>query len=385
MQKRSIILLSILILALGATVSGIYVLYKWNKPLGPSLDLPTYTPDNSSNTSISAISSSSGSANSSTLANQVSASNPLITSTQAANSIQPATSMPSPAPTHQPLCGGPATLTILAVGSDERSTGYLYGLADSIHIIRIDFSAPNIMVIDFPRDLWVEIPGISDHYGITHGKLNQAYLFGNPGMGYYDGPGEGPGLLARTMDLNFGLRVDHYIAIDTQTFVRFIDTVGGVDVNVESPIDLNEGTATPDPWYYLSAGTHHLDGKLALMLATNRIPSTFQRMKYQKIILSALREKLFSPAMLPKLPGLVAKFINSVQTDLSPKEINSLICIGQAVPKENIKADSFPQEMFKADVTYDEYRNVTTFVYDVDFNKLRAMITDFMHGIWPMP
>jgi anionic cell wall polymer biosynthesis LytR-Cps2A-Psr (LCP) family protein len=132
-------------------------------------------------------------------------------------------------------------------------------------------------------------------------------------------------------------------------------------------------------------GTHHLDGELALTLATNRIPTTFQRMKYQKIILGALREKLLSPSMLPKLPQLVAKFITSSQTDLSPNEINNLICIAQAVPKDNIRADSFPQEMFKANVTYDQYRNVTTFVYDVDFDKLRAMIAEFMNGIWPMP
>jgi LCP family protein required for cell wall assembly len=374
MRKSRIILLILIIVFLGAAASGIYMLSRWNKPLGPSLELPTYTPGTNPVNSFSSLSSS-----------PIISSNPVITSTQAADSVQVPTPTTSPAPTHQPLCGGPASMTILAIGSDERSTGYLYGLADSIHVIRIDFTIPNIMVIDFPRDLWVEIPGISDHYGITNGKLNQAYLYGNPGMGYYDGPGEGPGLLARTLDLNFGLRVDHYLAVDTQTFVRFIDAVGGVDINVESPIDLNEGAVTPDPRYYLSVGMHHLNGELALVLATNRLPSTFQRMKYQKIILSALREKLLSSAMLPKLPGLVAKFVTSVQTDFSPKDINNLICIGQAVTQGNIQADSFPQEMFKATDIYDQYRKVNTFVYEADFNKLRAMIAEFMQGIWPMP
>jgi len=276
-------------------------------------------------------------------------------------------------------------MTILAIGSDQRGTSYLYGLADSIHVVRIDFSIPNIMVIDFPRDLWVEIPGIADHYGITHGKLNQAYLFGNPGMGYYDGPGEGPGLLARTLDLNFGLRVDHYVAIDTQTFVRMIDAVGGVDITIDYPIDLNYGNDKPDSKLFIPVGTHHLDGELALALATNRVPTTFRRMEYQKIILSALRKKLLTPEMIPQIPQLVVRFITSVQTDLSPSDINSLICIAQAVPNESILADSFPQEMFTANDIYDPYRNVTTFIYDVDFNQLRAMIAEFMNGIWPMP
>lgn len=377
MQKHRIILLVLLIIALGATVSGVYLLYRWNKPLGPALDLPTYTPGNNSNPLLSANVSNPAAPDSTSI--------PETVSSLSANSDLPVIPTPIPTATSKPLCGGPATMTILAIGSDQRGTGYLYGLADSIHIVRIDYSAPNVMVIDFPRDLWVEIPDISDHYGITHGKLNQAYLYGNPGMGYYDGPGEGPGLMARTLDLNFGLRVDHYLAVDTHTFVRFIDAVGGVDVIVDSPIDLNFEMKTPSPRYYLSVGTHHLDGELALVLATNRIPSTFQRMKYQKIILSALREKLLSPDMLPKLPKLVTQFLTSIQTDLSLKEINQLICIAQAVPKANIEADSFPQEMFAANLTYDEYRNVETFTYDVDFDKLRDMIADFMNGIWPMP
>jgi len=74
-----------------------------------------------------------------------------------------------------------------------------------------------------------------------------------------------------------------------------------------------------------------------------------------------------------------------VQTDLSPSDINSLICIAQAVPNENIVADSFPREMFKASDIFDPYRNVNTFIYEVDFNQLRAMIAEFMNGIWPMP
>ena len=276
-------------------------------------------------------------------------------------------------------------MTILAIGSDQGGTGYLYGLADSIHIMHIDFVTPKIMVIDFPRDLWVEIPGISDHYGITHGKLNQAYFFGNPGMGYYDGPGEGPGLMARTLDLNFDLRVDHYVAIDTRTFVNMIDAVGGVDVVVDSPIDLSYGIINPGPDYFLSVGTHHLDGEQAYLLATNRIPTTFQRMKYNKIILSALREKMLRPEMLPKIPQLAGQFIPSVQPDFTLKDIESLICIAKAVPVSIIQAESLPQEMFTSGSIYDPYRKVNTFVYQADFERISLMMMDFTNGIWPLP
>jgi LCP family protein required for cell wall assembly len=374
MRRQNIVLLIVIIIALGGTSLALTAFYRWNKPLGPTLDLPTLTPMVFGINPLPPIPDL-----------EASTSDPAVSSTPFLGDSATATPVSSPMPTSQPLCGGPQTMTILAIGSDERSTGYQYGLADSIHVARIDFSKLDIMVIDFPRDLWVEIPGISDHFGITHGKLNQAYFFGNPGMGYYDGPGEGPGLMARTLDLNFGLRVDHYLAIDTQTFVKMVDAVGGIDVEVDDPIDLSYGVYNSGPQYYLAVGTHHLDGEMAYTLATNRIPTTFQRMKYEKIVLSALREKLLNPEYLPKIPKLVTQFITSVQTDFSPSEINTLICIVQAVPKENIQVDSFPQDMFTAGSVYDPYRRVTTFIYEVDIDRLRAMVAEYMAGIWPMP
>jgi hypothetical protein len=78
-------------------------------------------------------------------------------------------------------------MLVLAAGAD--SNDYLYGLSDVIRIARLDFVEPSITVVSLPRDLWVEIPGIEQPYGYTHGKLNQAYFFGGPGMGYYDGAG----------------------------------------------------------------------------------------------------------------------------------------------------------------------------------------------------
>jgi LCP family protein required for cell wall assembly len=373
-----ILLLLLLVVLLGFTAAGIYVIFTWEKPLGPALNLPTYTAPVSQPLPLATQATT-------PLANLPKTTLQPGISTPAGGVVQPNQPASTLLPTAKPLCGGPEVMTILLIGSDARSNSYLYGLADSIHVMRIDFTVPNIMVVDFPRDLWVEIPGISDHHGITHGKLNQAYLYGNPGMGYYDGSGEGPGLLAHTLDYNYGMRVDHYIAVNRQTFVKMIDAVGGVDVNLKSSVDLNSKHGTPDPHFVLQAGNNHLDGEQALRLASDRIPTTFQRMKYEKLILSALREKLLTPAMLPKLPGMAADFIGSVQTNLSPSDINSLICISQSVPKDNIMADSFPQDMFKAEVTYDENRDVTTFIYGVDNAAFRAMVAEFMNGIWPMP
>ncbi|NJD58917.1 MAG: hypothetical protein C3F13_08680 [Anaerolineales bacterium] len=378
MRLSMILLLLLLVVLLGLTAAGIYVIFSWEKPLGPALNLPTYTAPISQPLPIATQVAT-------PLVNLAEATPQAAISTQVNEFEQPSSPSSTLEPSAQPLCGGPPIMTILMIGSDARSTGYLYGLADSVHVVRIDYTKPDVMMVDFPRDLWVEIPGISDHHGITHGKLNQAYLYGNPGMGYYDGDGAGPGLLALTLDYNYGMRADHYIAVDRQTFVKMIDAIGGVDVKLNSPVDLNDIHDTPEPRMVLQAGMNHLDGEQSLRLASDRNPTTFQRMKYEKLILSALREKLLTPEMLPKLPLLAARFIGSVQTDLSLSEINSLICISQEIPTDNIMADSFPHDMFTAEVTYDENRDVNTFIYGVDNIALRAMVSKFMNGIWPMP
>ena len=344
----------------------------WNKPLGPSLGLSTSTPQK-----VAALPDSVGVV----VEGVITHTEPTPTPQSLLSQI--VTKLIKPADNSKALCNGPAVMTLLLVGSDERSEGYLYGLADSIRIVRIDFTVPSVMMVDVPRDLWVEIPGISDHYDITHGKLNQAYFFGNPGMGYYDGPGEGPGLLARTLDQNFGVQVDHYLAVDIKTFVRIIDAMDGIDIYLDSTFDLNQNHDGENPEYVLEPGIHHLDGTMALRLAMNRYPTIYQRARNQNIVLHAIQAKLLTPAMLPQLPKLVAQFSGSVQTDLSPNDVNKLICISDMLTKENTTVVAFPDEMFTGDRVYDPYRKVNTYILDADFNLIGAYFTDFMNGTWP--
>jgi LCP family protein required for cell wall assembly len=370
-RKRLITILAVeVIIAVGALVFILAAF--WYKPLGPSLDLPPTT------------------------SVQVQDTIPLPEVTpEAQASIPDPTSTPSSLISHivtmlqpksvlsQPLCGGPSEMTILLVGSDERKDDYYYGLADSIRLVRINFVTPSVMLLDIPRDLWVEIPDISDHYGITHGKLNQAYFFGNPGMGYYDGPGEGPGLLGRTLELNFGVHVDHYLAMDVKTFVNLIDTLGGIDIHLDSRIDLNENRDGANPDLVYEPGDYHLNGAEALRLARSRVPTIFQRARFQNIVLQSIENKLLTPEMIPQWPQIISQFTRAVQTDLSPNQISQLVCIGQSVAKENITTVAFPDEMFKSGSIYDPYRQVYTYILDVDNNQLLSYFDDFMHGTWP--
>ncbi len=293
-------------------------------------------------------------------------------------------SMPTPTVTATPvtLCGGPPVMTLLAIGSDTRSNTYAYGLSDVMRVVRVDFVNGKIMVLSFPRDLYVEIPGIAEHGGITHGKLNQAYLYGNPGFGYYDGPGEGPGLLALTLEHNFGLHVDHYVAVNMQTFVHIVDALGGIDIDLPYTVDGRDVGQDHRSDLVFRAGHHHLNGQQALTLARLRPNGVFARTEVQSLILYALRDRLTSPDVLPKLPDLIAAFDDSVQTDLTPEQISQLVCLATHIQSPDLIFVYFPEELFKGTRINDPVLGYT-FVWDVDFNLLRAYVAHFMAGTWP--
>jgi LCP family protein required for cell wall assembly len=270
---------------------------------------------------------------------------------------------------------------ILLVGSDARSDSYKVGLSDSMRVVRVDFTVPSVQVVTYPRDLYVEIPEISDHHNITHGKLNQAFLYGNPGYNYYDGPGRGSGLLALTLDKNFGAQVDHYIAVNIQTFVRIVDEMGGIDIDLPYTID-GRVKRSKDPNRYFPAGKQHLNGYRTMLLARMRPGGDFQRIEIQNLILQAVAEKLLSPATLLELPKLIHTFQDSVQTDLGPAEFAQLLCLRTKLDQQNILFGNFPERLFKNGRVHDPVLGSTS-ILEADFGALQEYVNRFNQGDWP--
>ena len=337
----------------------------WQQPLGPALQIPsvtpfpmpaTWTPDPNA-----------------------------LATLRAAPTTSPVLQA-SPLPTltaNVGLCGAPPVMNILAIGADTRGDNYNYGLADVIRLVRVDFVNPKVTVLEIPRDLWVEIPDIADNLnGQTHEKLNQAYLYGNPVFGYTDDPARGPGLLARTLTLNFGTQIDHYAAVNMRTFEKIVNAVGGIDVTLPATVDGRTATDTNKRLLF-PEGTHHLDGTRALTLARVRIEGGFARADNQNRVLCALRDKLTSPSVLPRIPELIRSFQGAILTDLSPEQLGQLACIGPQIPSGNIVFASFPSEHFELTRQYDPVFKSNISVWDVDFEILRSYISLFNNGAWP--
>jgi LCP family protein required for cell wall assembly len=272
---------------------------------------------------------------------------------------------------------------ILLIGSDSRGDSYKYGLADVIRLARVDFVNAKVTVLEFPRDLWVKIPDIEDNLnGQDQEKLNQAYLYGNPGFGYTGDPAQGPGLLARTLALNFGAQIDHYAAVNMRTFVNIVNAVGGIDVYLPEAVDGRTAEDMSDRLIF-PAGQLHLTGDRALTLARIRIEGGFVRTENQNRVLCALRDQLASPAVIEDIPALIQSFEDNVQTDLSPQQISQLACIGTMIEPGDIRFADFPEDLFNVTRTYDPVFGKEVSILKTDFDILRDYVLKFNEGTWP--
>jgi len=393
MSKRSIIWAVVGGVVLILVAAGLIYLpnlqQQWSTPLGPALDLPTYTPTVDLPSASSAATGAAAVSDKANIAATASSGQVIVTALPgnaiAASGLQTVVPSPNPTPTPKPLCGGPPVMTVLGVGADHgETTNYRYGLGDAIKIARIDFVTPKVTVLSIPRDLWVNIPDLDPKFNITQGKLNQSYFYGSPGMGYYTGSGGQPGLMARTLDLNFGLRVDHYGAVNMEVFKKLVDAVGGIDVYLPTDVDGTPIDAKTANMGYFYAGQQHFNGDKALRFSRIRKRyNDFTRADNQNIVICALEKKLTQPEVLTKIPQIIAAFKGQVLTDLSPEQFGQLACLLPKLDRKNIIMTGLPEEIFSSDRQYSPMQKDLTYVLKVDNSVIRDYISQFMAGTWP--
>ncbi|MFN2146674.1 MAG: LCP family protein [Anaerolineales bacterium] len=296
------------------------------------------------------------------------------------------TSIPMPTFTPDAMCGTDPEMLILAIGIDYRKGNYTYGLADVIRLVKVDFVTPRVSVMTLPRDFWVEVPGISNHYGITHSKLNQSYFYGTEAMGYYDGPGGGAGLLARTIDLNYGFQAEHYGVVNMNVLIEMIDAIGGVDIYLDQGIDARDNPDSLEKWKIYPRGWNHLDGKRAVYYARIRhIDNVFGRTDRQTEILCAVKSKLLSANAVMGIPDMITAFSDNVLTDLSPAQLSQLACLAPRLSWDNIIFARLPEDEMTGTTMYNPNMKINDFIWDMDNAAIRRYVAGFLDGSWPPP
>jgi len=226
-------------------------------------------------------------------------------------------------------------VTILLLGVDKREGEHGPWRTDTMILGTIDPQSKTAGMLSIPRDLWVPVPGYGDN------RINSANFVGDRDK--Y--PGGGPALAVKTVEYNFGVSVHYYVLLDFDGFEKIIDTIGGIDVNVERTL---HDEKYPDPslddpnrvkTIHFEAGLQHMDGKAALEYARSRkSTSDFDRSRRQMQIILAVREQALRLNLIPRVPELMVTLADTVQTDLQPGNIITLARLAGEIDQESLKS-----------------------------------------------
>ena len=227
---------------------------------------------------------------------------------------------------------GTKRVTVLLLGLDYRDwEAGETPRSDSMILLTVDPLSKTAGMMSIPRDIWTIIPGF-DYY-----KINTAYFLGER----YQLPGGGPELARQTVENFLGVPVDYYAQINFNTFVEFIDALGGLDMKIKNPIKVDP--VGPGNTIILEPGTQTLSGAVTLAYARNRYTEfdDFDRAQRQQEVMMAIRNQVVNLNMLPtlvaKAPELYASMSKGIQTNLTLDDIIRLANLAQSIPPESIK------------------------------------------------
>ena len=224
---------------------------------------------------------------------------------------------------------------VLIMGVDKREDDV--GRSDTLMIATIDPRFDQATLLSIPRDTRVKIRGRG------YDKINAAYAYG------------GVGLTESTVENFLGIDIDHYVMIDTSSFVKIIDAIGGVDIDVEKrmfyedPWDDNGGLVID-----LYPGQQHMDGKTAVTYVRYRdSEGDIGRVQRQQAFMAACMDKVTSPEIVPRIPKIVREVIDAVETDMSLRQLLELAGALKAAAQNGLETDMVPgYPLYIDDISY---------------------------------
>jgi len=242
---------------------------------------------------------------------------------------------------------------ILILGADFRPGDTAFR-TDSMMVAHVDPKNLKVWILSIPRDTRVEIPGHGAH------KITEAHVYGGA-----------EAAISATEKLT-GLKINHYLEANFQGFVKAVDALGGVWVNVPVTINDTEADNTHgNVASHIDAGYQLLDGNHALTFVRARhqfVDQDFSRMKNQQIFFKALADQVAKVDNIAKLPGVVSAVAPYITTDMS---LVDMIKLAQALKGAGSK------NLYTATVQGEWH---SPFIY-VDQDNLDKLVGDIKNGV----
>ena len=225
--------------------------------------------------------------------------------------------------TEPPKATADDIVNILLVGQSSRA-GEESRMADTTMLVSINTFDGTVTLFSVLRDSYVKLP---DYKGHTCGRAKFTVCYG---LGYQWGDIAGAMEMTNIcMRYNFGVEVDYNIEIDFESFIRVVDLMGGIE------IELTEAEAqylnNDDLYvtYDVEPGLQYLDGMAALSYARMRkaegdADSDIKRSARQRLVLETLLNKVRGLS-LPELQRCADILLPEITTTMTPGDIMNLL------------------------------------------------------------
>ena len=235
-------------------------------------------------------------------------------------------------------------VNILFVGQAARA-GEEETMADSTMLISINTYTKEITCMSILRDSFVKLP---DYKGHQCGRAKFTVCYN---LGYQWGGGTAGGMEMTNICLkdNFGIEVDYNVEVSFDSFIKMIDYIDGVD------IDLTQAEAdylNKDTLYVkrtIEPGVQRLQGMEALSYARMRkaagdSESDIKRTERQRKVVEALLEK-FRYRSIADLNKWIDILLPMVSTTMTPTDVTKLAARVLPIFSElKIKGATVPME-----------------------------------------
>ena len=225
---------------------------------------------------------------------------------------------------NQVLANTKKQYNLLLLGTDQKQNGR--ARSDTLMIANIDLVTEEISIISIPRDTRVKFPDGQYH------KINAAYSYG------------GVELVEKTISQFLGIEIDYYLNINYNDFTDLVDLIDGVELKVAKNLQYIDQAASLN--IDLAAGKQILNGEQALDYVRFRHDhlGDIGRVKRQQKFLRAAADKLLTPSIVFKLPKLLNKVSNTVDTNLTLNNFAVLAKLIKEMELEQIRTVTLPGE-----------------------------------------
>jgi len=255
---------------------------------------------------------------------------------------------------------GPGTVAegertnILFLGVDARP-GETRSRSDSIMVASIDPNLKKIALISIPRDTRVEIAGNPSE------KICVANYIGGPKLA-----------MDKVEDL-LGENIDYYVEVNFSGFEKIVDTLGGVQINVEQRM------YKPSEGIDLHKGEQRLNGHDALAFVRFRgyVMGDIDRTAHQQVFLKALAREVLQPKTMAKLPQLIKAAKPYIDTNLGLTDMLKMASWAPGFDENSIVAQTLPGYFYDE---RDAWGNLTQSFWIADSSNNGRLLNKLFSG-----